>query len=166
VSPFHAVLLSSYHELKTPITGLKGFTQVFLPRFKTCDDEEYLRLLTDMDGQINHLTRLVNDLLDVSKMRVGRLEYRKEPFDLDGLVQEIVENVQRTTPTHRLVLAKQAHVRVFGDRERIGQALTNLLTNAVKYSPQADRVLIRMAQDEQQVIVNVQDFGVGIARAH
>jgi PAS domain S-box-containing protein len=154
------------HELKTPITSLKGFTQVFLPRFKTCDDEEYLRLLTDMDGQINHLTRLVNDLLDVSKMRVGHLEYRKEPFDLDGLVQEIVENVQRTTPTHRLVLAKQAHVGVFGDRERIGQALTNLLTNAVKYSPQADRVLIRMAQDEQQVIVNVQDFGVGIARAH
>jgi signal transduction histidine kinase len=64
------------------------------------------------------------------------------------------------------VLAKQVHVRVVGDRERIGQALINLLTNAVKYSPQADRVLIRMARDEQQVTVSVQDFGVGIALAH
>jgi hypothetical protein len=104
--------------------------------------------------------------LDVSKMRIGQLEYRKEPFDLDGLVQEIVENVQRTTPTHHLMLVKQAHVRVVGDRDRIGQVLINLLTNAIQYSPQADRVLVRMAQDEQHVSVSVQDFGVGIARAH
>ena len=119
------------HELKTPITSLKGFTQVLLPRFKTCDDEGFLRLLACMDGQINHLTRLVNDLLDVSKMRVGRLEYRKESFDLDGLVQEIVENMQRTTPTHCLMLAKQAHVCIAGKHPFSGLGLGLYLAHEI-----------------------------------
>src|SRR5437588_13023721 len=76
------------HELKTPVTSLKGFTQVLHRRFKKRDDEESLRFLSIMDTQLNKLTRLINDLLDISKMQQGRLDYREDPFDLNALRSE------------------------------------------------------------------------------
>jgi len=106
------------------------------------------------------------DLLDLSKMQTGQLVYREECFDMDALVQEIVENVQETTSTHHLLLEGQTQAEVFGDRDRIGQVLINLLNNAIKYSSQADRVLVRVAKDQHRVVVTVQDFGIGIAKEH
>ncbi len=154
------------HELKTPVTSLKGFTQLLLRQFKRLDDNETLRYLARMDTQLNKLTKLISDLLDISKMQTGQLEYRMEPFDLNVLAQEIVENVQGMTRTHRLILQKTAEVCVFGDRDRVGQVLINLLTNAIKYSPGADQVIVQIATDETNALVSVQDFGIGIAEAH
>jgi PAS domain S-box-containing protein len=154
------------HELKTPITSLKGFTQVLQRRFKKLADEESLRFLGIMDTQLSKLTNLINDLLDVSKMQQGKLDYREELFDLDALVQEIVENIHAATSTHLLLIQSRTAVEVYGDRDRIGQVLINLLTNAIKYSPRADTVVIRVAKDQENAIVRVQDFGIGIAAAH
>ena len=154
------------HELKTPVTSLKGFLSLFQRRLATQDDEKALHYLARMDAQVQRLTKLVNDLLDVSKIQTGQLVYREECFDVDALVQEIVENVQGTTQTHHLLLEGQTQAEVFGDRDRIGQVLTNLLNNAIKYSPQADTVLVRVAKDHDQVVVSVQDFGIGIAKDH
>jgi PAS domain S-box-containing protein len=154
------------HELKTPVTSLKGFTQLLHRRFRQRDDEESLRFLARMDAQIANLTKLISDLLDISKMQTGQLAYREEPFDLDALVQEIVENVQGITQTHRLVVENPARVRVYGDRDRIGQVLINLLTNAIKYSPNADRVIVRITTDGANALVSVQDLGMGIDEAY
>jgi PAS domain S-box-containing protein len=156
------------HELKTPITALKGFTQLLQRRFQSRDDEDSLRFLARMNAQINKLTKLISDLLDISKMQTGQLEYGMEPFDLDVLAQEIVENVQGTTQTHRLILdrEKTAEVHIFGDKDRIGQVLINLLANAIKYSSDADRVIIRIASDGEDAQVSVQDFGFGITEAY
>lgn len=154
------------HELKTPVTALKGFTQLLKRRFKRQNDEESLRFLDRMETQIDKLTKLISDLLDISKMQTGQLEYRMEPFDLDALAQEIVENVQGTTQTHDIILQNTPQVRVFGDRDRIGQVLINLLTNAIKYSPNADRVIVQIVTDETNVRVSVQDFGIGIDQAY
>ena len=154
------------HELKTPVTALKGFTQLLYRRFKSRDDDESLHFLARMDAQINKLTKLISDLLDISKMQSGYLGYCMEPFDLDVLAQEIVENVQGITQSHRLLLEKTAGVHVFGDRDRIGQVLINLLTNAIKYSANADRVIVQLAIDGEQALVSVQDFGIGIAEAY
>ncbi len=154
------------HELKTPVTSLKGFTQLLLRQFKRLDDNETLRYLARMDTQLNKLTKLISDLLDISKMQTGQLEYRMEPFDLNVLAQEIVENVQGMTQTHRLILQKTAEVCVFGDRDRVGQVLINLLSNAIKYSPGADQVIVQIATDGTNALVSVQDFGIGIAEAH
>ena len=155
------------HELKTPITALKGFTQLLHRRFKSRgDDEESLHFLARIDTQLNKLTKLISDLLDISKMQTGQLEYRMEAFDLDVLAQEMVENVQGTTQTHRLLLEKTAGVHILGDRDRMGQVLINLLTNAIKYSPDADRVIVRVAPDGENALVSVQDFGIGIAEAY
>jgi PAS domain S-box-containing protein len=154
------------HELKTPITALKGFTQLLHRRFKRRGDEESLHFLARIDTQLNKLTKLISDLLDISKMQTGQLEYRMEVFDLDVLAQEVVENVQGTTQTHRLVLEKTAGIHILGDRDRMGQVLINLLTNAIKYSPDADRVIMQVAADGENALVSVQDFGIGIAEAY
>jgi PAS domain S-box-containing protein len=154
------------HELKTPVTSLKGFAQVLQRRLKRQDDEESLRFLAIMDKQLNKLTKLINDLLDISKMRQGKLDYREEPFDLDALSQEIVENLQAGTSTHQLLIEGRTEVQVYGDRDRIGQVLINLLTNAIKYSPKAETVIVRVSKDQENAIVSVQDFGIGIAAAH
>src|SRR5579863_5174729 len=154
------------HELKTPITSLKGFTQILQSRFKKLADEESLRFLTIMDTQLNKLTKLINDLLDVSKIQQGKLVYREDLFDLDALVQEIVENLQAGISTHQLLIEGRTGAQVCGDRDRIGQVLINLITNAIKYSPRADKVIIRVSKDQENAIVSVQDFGIGIAAAH
>ncbi|HLG77585.1 MAG TPA: ATP-binding protein, partial [Ktedonobacteraceae bacterium] len=154
------------HELKTPITSIKGFTQVLLKRARKSGDEESLRFLTIMDTQLNKLTKLVSDLLDVSKMQSGKLTYREERFDLDDLVRETVENIQGIVSTHQIQIEGVAHACVPGDRDRIGQVLINLLTNAIKYSPQANTVIVRVASDRKEAVVSVQDFGIGIAEIY
>ncbi len=154
------------HELKTPLTSLKGFTHVLLRRLAKQGDEQGLTYLAKIDKQVDKLTILINDLLDLSKIQTGKLDYREEYFDLDALVREIVENVQGTTHTHRLLVEGQTHAQVFGDKDRLGQVLINLLTNAIKYSPQADKVIVHLSTEQGQAIVSVQDFGIGIAKEY
>ena len=154
------------HELKTPVTSLKGFLALLQRRLSSQEDARSLYYLTRMDNQVEKLTKLISDLLDLSKMQTGQLAYREERFDVDVLVQEIVEDVQETTQTHRLLIEGQTGAKVFADRDRVGQVLINLLNNAIKYSARADRVLVRVAKDSQNVIVSVQDFGIGISTDH
>ena len=161
----HFINMAS-HELKTPVTSLIGFTQVLQRRFTKRGDEESLRFLGIMNTQLGKLTGIINDLLDISKMQQGKLDYQAELFDLDGLVQEVVGNLQATTPTYKLFIQECTPVQVYGDRDRIGQVLINLLSNAIKYSPRADTVLIRVSKDSQNAQVSVQDFGIGISPVH
>lgn len=154
------------HELKTPVTSLKGFLNLLQRRLTIHEDDKSLYYLARMDAQVSKLTRLINDLLDISKMQTGQLDYRVERFEMDALLQEVVENVQEAAQTHHLLLEGQTEVEVYGDRDRIGQVLINLLNNAIKYSPQADTVLVRVAKDRGQVVVSIQDFGIGIAKEH
>lgn len=154
------------HELKTPITSLKGFLSLLQKLLTTPGEEKALYYLARMDTQVNKLTKLVNDLLDLSKIQTGKLDYRNELFDLQALMQEIVENIQGTTQSYHVMFESSSHVEVLGDQDRIGQVLINLLNNAMKYSPLADKVLVRLVKDQDKAIVSVQDFGVGIAQEH
>ncbi len=154
------------HELKTPVTSLKGFLGLLQRRLSIQGDEKALHYLARMDAQVNKLTKLINDLLDLSKIQTGQFDYREERFDLDELVQEIMETVQETTQTHHLLFERQTPAEMFGDRDHIGQVLINLLNNAIKYSPQADKVLVRVAISQNNALVSVQDFGIGIAKEH
>ena len=154
------------HEIKTPVTSLKGFTNLFQRRMAKQADEKALHYLARMDAQLDKLTKLISDLLDVSRMETGKLIYHEEPFDLDTLVKETLENLQAATSTHQLHFEGTTGVLVCGDSDRIGQVLINLVTNAIKYSPQAHTVIVRVARDPKNAIVSVQDFGIGIAKEH
>lgn len=150
------------HELKTPVATLKGFTQLLLRRLKKQGQTQSLEPLDKMSTQLDKLTSLINDLLDLSRIQAGKLAFREQEFDLAALVRETVENLQQTTPTHRLLIREDTSAVIYGDRDRIGQVLINVLTNAVKYSPQAHKVLIRLVCEQEQAVVSIQDFGVGI----
>lgn len=158
------------HELKTPITSLKGFTNVLQRRMAKPGqgDEQTRHFLERMDAQIDKLTRLINDLLDISRMQAGKLALDMERIDVDALVREIVENVQASTTTHHLRIEGSVQGYVWGDKDRLGQVFVNLFTNAIKYSPRAQTVIIRLARDPEQAqaVVSVQDFGIGIAKIH
>jgi signal transduction histidine kinase len=151
------------HELKTPVTSLKGYTQVLFSRFTKAGDERSAALLAKMNTQLTKLVSLINELLDVTKIEAGQFSWHNEPFDLYALVQDIAEEVGYTTERHQISIEGASSLFVSGDRERIGQVLTNLLTNALKYSPQATTVVVRLTPGTESATVSVQDFGIGIA---
>lgn len=165
-----AFIRMASHELKTPVTSIKAFTQILQRRMKTQADATTLALLNRMEAQLEKLTDLIGDLLDISKMQTGVLVYRDSCFDFDAMVTEIVGDVQAVTTTHAIRVQGKTGARVYGDRDRLGQVLINLLTNAVKYSPQADAVVVRLSAHAEPgtplVEMAVQDFGPGIAEEY
>lgn len=154
------------HELKTPVTSLKAFAQVLENRFEKAGDKKTADLLKKMDIQIDKMTSLISDLLDVTKIHLGKLDYNMESFRLDLLIGEIIENVQTTAVKHKIITEGSVKKMVKGDKDRIGQVLTNLLTNAIKYSPDSDRVLVRIKSTKKHAVVTVKDFGIGINQEH
>lgn len=152
------------HELKTPVTSIKAYTQALERRFKKSNDETSAYHLKKMDAQVNKLTNLISDLLDVTKIEGGQLQLHIQKFKFDELVMEVVEELQRTTEKHTITMNMQAKKHIISDRERIGQVLTNLISNAIKYSPNSSKIIVDVSQEKQNVAVCVRDFGIGIPK--
>lgn len=147
------------HELKTPLTSIKLYNQLS----QQTDSADKRRDFTEKStAHITRLERLIRDLLDVSRINAGKMSYNLEPFSFDELLDQTVESLQILTPKHRFVVDENQQVTVTGDRHRIEQVLNNLLLNAVKYSPDADKVIITSRVISDAVIISVQDFGIGI----
>jgi len=151
------------HELKTPVTSLKGYTQLLQSRFQKAGDERSAALLTKMDGRLDKLIHLIRELLDVTHLEAGQLPWHTEHFDLEALVREIVEDMGHTTEQHQICIEGALSTPISGDRERVGQVLINLLSNAIKYSPHADAIRVGITSDAENATISVQDFGIGIA---
>ncbi|HEY4964048.1 MAG TPA: HAMP domain-containing sensor histidine kinase, partial [Candidatus Saccharimonadales bacterium] len=153
------------HELKTPITSVKAYTQILGQRFRKAEDMKSVELVEKMDSQLDKLTNLIGDLLDITKIEAGKIQFHESYFDFNGLIKETVEELQRTTEKHHIVEKPQPSIKVFGDRDRLGQVLTNFMTNAIKYSPSSDKIIIKTIVDKDNVMLCVQDFGVGLSQA-
>jgi two-component system CheB/CheR fusion protein len=151
------------HELKTPLTSIKVFAEVLQERFEKIKDSDSADLMRKLNQQVERLAELVSDLLDTSKISEGRMILKREPTDLNKLITEISEDVQRTTRRHNIVLELRNIPLVSADRERIGQVVTNLLTNAVKYSPEGGDIHVYSAKEDHHVKVTVIDKGIGIS---
>jgi PAS domain S-box-containing protein len=151
------------HELKTPITSMKLYLDSLSHSIETYGDERALRILKSVKNQTNNLQELVNDLLDVSRIQTGKLRFSKEEFRLDVLAEETIDMLQDTSP-HQIVKTKRTPVVVYADRFRIYQVLTNLITNAIKYSPADKKIVIKVEKKKHEALVSVQDFGIGIAK--
>ncbi len=157
-------LAMASHELRTPLTALKGFSALLWRRLVNTD-ELSLTYLTRMEAQITRLGRLVEDLLDLSRIQFNQFSIVKVLLDLAALVRETVEMEQVTTPKSLQLIEvdEGAAILVEGDYTRLAQVIHTLLANAIKYSPKADRVEIRLYTRGNQAVVQVQDFGIGIA---
>jgi signal transduction histidine kinase len=117
-----------------------------------------------MDGQLDKLTGLVRSLLDVSRIQAGKLEYNMDIVAVDDLVAEVVDELRNVSSSHMIELDARAGARLKVDPDRIRQVLINLIMNATKFSPGADKVIVstRLDDEKREVTVSVQDFGVGI----
>jgi PAS domain S-box-containing protein len=153
------------HELRTPVTALKGYTQLLQRAFERQGMQKHAAILTRMDGQIDRLTKLITDLLDTSKMQMGKVAYSKAPFDFNSWVADMITNLQAAS-SHTITLTGTASRKVMGDKDRLEQVLINLITNAIKFSPKAERVDIKIVSEQDTVTVHVRDYGIGIPKEH
>ncbi len=157
------------HELKTPLTTLSLQSQLKRRRFENGDllgaaPERVEKMLDTESRQLDRLTRLIDDMLDISRLSSGRLAIRSEPLDLSELVRSVTESVrpQFEAQKTRLVTHVSPGVRIEGDAFRIEQAVMNLITNALKYG-RREPVEIRLEQVDHHARIDVRDRGRGIA---
>ena len=151
------------HELRTPVTSIKGYTQLAKMLIKEGDlntSEEYLDIALD---QIDRMSRLILELLDVSRIETGRLEIRREPIAWPQFVRDVVHRHHTAVSDRRFhVSVPDAGKMVTGDRDRLEQVLGNLLENAVKYSPDGSDVTVMVEDRGDALVTAVCDRGIGI----
>ncbi len=153
------------HELKTPITSIKLYTDSLYSNLRKTLDSKNLKSLKSIRYQTEQLQNLVYDLLDVSKIQTGKLNFEKIKFNLRDLISDAVSEIQKTTQKHKIVFkGKSRRIYVMADKFRIYQVITNILTNAVKYSPDGGNILVRLKIINGKTEVSVEDTGIGIDR--
>ena len=152
------------HELKTPVTSMKAYTQLLQRHPLITNDKKASFMLAKMDSQMNRLTELVASFMNVYKMRSGKLRLKKQRFQLEELITEVVGNFQYTISSHIVEFRYDKSVKENADKARIHHVLVNLISNAIKYSPDADKVLVSQTKDNDNVTITVQDFGMGIPK--
>lgn len=150
------------HELKTPVTSIKAYADILAGFLSTKGEKAHSAMMQRMVTQVDRLIKLINDLLDTTKISGGVLVLEPEPFDLNRLIHERMEEIQRST-THVLTFHRADVPQVYADRGRIGQVLNNLLSNAIKYSPEGSGVIITTRGTNGNVLVSVRDFGIGLS---
>lgn len=152
------------HELKTPVTSIKAYAQVLERMIRNEGDEKKANMVHKMDLQLNRLTGLIGDLLDVTKIQSGKMTFNPIEFDFDAAVEEIVEEMQHISSKHKIICALASKAIVYADKERIGQVITNFLSNAIKYSTDASEIDVTTFSQDGEVILSVKDYGIGISK--
>lgn len=151
------------HEMKTPLTTAKAYLQM-LELLLNKDDKEATLYAKKASQSVSRLNELISELLDVSKIRLGKLNYTVTTFNFNTMIENTVENVQLTSPTHRIITTGKVHDEVTGDEDRLQQVIVNLLINAIKYSPGAQKVFLTVDREKDMIKVSVKDLGIGIAK--
>jgi signal transduction histidine kinase len=152
------------HELKTPLTSIKSFVQILQKHHEKNTDTKTNFMLEKVSKQIDRMEYMMKSFLSVYTLQTGKLELHKERFSMDELIKDITETLQYSTESHKIIRKQKLNTKVFADRERIGQVLVNLITNAIKYSPNANEIIITTKKTKEHVQISVQDFGIGISK--
>ncbi|HET6921602.1 MAG TPA: HAMP domain-containing sensor histidine kinase, partial [Anaeromyxobacteraceae bacterium] len=152
-------LATAAHEFKTPLAVIKAQAQLLQRRGEA--DPHGLQVL---NRQVERLSRLTHQLLELSRLRLGGPELRRETYDLAEQVSEVLDRLQSVAAGHRLTLARHEPAPVYADRQRMEQVLVNLMDNAVKFSPGGCDVETTVARLGSEVQVSVRDQGLGIPR--
>ncbi len=153
------------HELRTPLTSIKGYIDLILDGDAGEVDDMQREFLGIVKENTDRLVQLINDMLDISRIESGRIHLHIQPLD-------IAESIRGATDTFRAVLPQKNHKFVLdvpedvplvaGDRDRVGQVLINMLSNAIKYSPQGGTVTVSARGEDHEVLVRISDQGIGI----
>jgi signal transduction histidine kinase len=150
------------HELRSPLTGVKGFTATLLGKWERFSDEQRLHMLKTINADADRLTRLISELLDVSRIESGRLELHKQLVDLPGLVErDVAARVAAGEAEDRFVVETADVPEVWADPDKVGQVVGNIVENALRHG--AGTVRIRLAPEGDGARVTVSDEGEGIS---
>lgn len=158
------------HELKTPVTSIKGYVQLLLLIMQEEKDtnfpSSFKSSLIRIDAQIVKLTRLIAEMLDLSRIEGNNLDLKMESFSINDLVAEVMNDIENTYSKPKVNLKEEVNCKVWADRDRIGQVIINFITNAIKYSPETNQVDIRIfAAGNNQVGIATKDYGIGIDKS-
>ena len=151
------------HELKTPITSLHAFLEILLQTFPPEKDKQTNYFLNRAKVQVQRLISLISELLDVTKIKAGKLELQYSVVNLKELVEELVQDYSSTGSSHKIIAKDFPEIMISCDKNRIEQVLSNLLSNAIKYSPASDSILLNVIEEDEFIQVNIHDYGIGIA---
>ena len=148
------------HELKTPLTVVKANLQILALSMKANPN---IDLIDRSLKQVNKLSDLVTNLLDISKIQAGMMEINASMFDMNILLREIINNIQQTTSVHTIHFNENKE-KLFanGDRTRIDQVIVNILINAIKYSPASGDIIVDAYKNDGKITVSIKDNGIGI----
>jgi signal transduction histidine kinase len=149
------------HEFRTPLTGIQGFSEMM--RDEQLSIEEMREYAGDINKDSQRLNRMIDEMLDLDRMESGRMTIHPERMDLNAVLDEAVNRVRPNAPNHTLLLDLQSDLpSIHGDRDRLTQVASNLLNNAVKYSPTGGRITVKSRAEGDAVRIEVRDEGLGI----
>lgn len=152
------------HELKTPVTSIKGFLQYALRMAEQQRYDNILGLITKADRQVGKLTSLIDDLLDVTKIQAGKMTFNLSEFNLREIIEEAADGMQSNLGSQKIINEAE-NIVILGDRYRIEQVISNFVSNGLKYAPDGKEIIIRAYLiNENTVRVSVKDQGIGIPK--
>ncbi len=151
------------HEIKTPITIIKGYLQLIDQRKATLTKDKIEHILYIIQGEVEKLNSLMDEMLDISRIETNRLTLNASPTDMRKLIESVLESIKPLRKSREIILeASEEQIVTNIDGKRITQVLTNLLTNAIKYTPKDKKIIVRLINLPKSIRVEVQDFGEGI----
>lgn len=152
------------HELKTPLTSIKAYAEILTEVLQEKNDQKAASLSLKMEKQIDRLHNLIKELLDVTILGEGQLQLKPGFFDFNKMTREVVEDMQSTTSKHRLITDINIPQKAWGDPNKLREVLINFISNAIKYSPSSEKVMIKAWSDEDTINVAVKDNGIGLSK--
>lgn len=152
------------HELKSPLASISIFVELLKRHLKKSGDNKIQFYFSRIDNKINTLTRLINDFLDVTKLKQGALQFSNELFDFDTFIKETVNDLRFTQKTNLIKIKGKTHRSISGDRKRLAEVLDNLIRNALRYSLKNNEIILNTKIKDHDLVVGVQDFGTGIPK--
>jgi signal transduction histidine kinase len=155
------IIATVSHEIRSPLTTIKGFTKTLIDRWDRLSDEAKLDMLRAVNADADRVTRLLTELLEVSRIEAGKLQLRLQRVDVRELAESVVTEMATRSEKHTVRLADGDTVEARADPDKMRQVLNNLVENALKYTDGGD-VVVAYVQDESWVEVSVRDEGPGI----
>ena len=149
------------HEMKTPLAATKGYLQLLETTLD--NNSEPALFVRKALGSVNRLNSLINELLEVGKTQTGKLNYNITVFDFNKMVKETIEDEQRCSPDYTITRKGKLSTEIRGDHDRLQQVVINMISNAIKYSPDEKKIVVTTKEKNGNLIFSVKDNGIGIS---
>lgn len=150
------------HELKTPLTSMLAYQQMLRKKLNNSTDDFTLVALDKSNQQIRKMTSMINGFLNISHLESGKIKLKKESFEMGVLLEELIEDFRLISNTHEIVLNSAPKGMLHADREKISSVISNLISNAIKYSPHGKMIEVSCSSADGDIQVSIRDQGMGI----